>query len=165
MSNFRQFDRATGSLLPPSLDEWLAERQLARFVRGPMSAPGGSIDEAVKEVRHHFAGALLENEAEPLDEAARQERFQERRPKTRPKRTPFQRTTQLRTKAAAIARQAGQHTPTPPRRIWPATAAPRRPLHMGRDRHESSGDECRVHGSCTLHIDVIFRSFQTGSIL
>src|SRR6204780_1720026 len=32
MSNFRQFDRATGSLLPPSLDEWLPERHLARFV-------------------------------------------------------------------------------------------------------------------------------------
>ena len=32
MSNFRQFDRATGFLLPPSLDEWLAEQHLARFV-------------------------------------------------------------------------------------------------------------------------------------
>src|SRR3984885_15173240 len=32
MSNFRQFDRATGFLLPPSLDEWLPERHLARFV-------------------------------------------------------------------------------------------------------------------------------------
>src|SRR5271154_6187816 len=32
MSNFRQFDRATGFLLPPSLDEWLPERRLARFV-------------------------------------------------------------------------------------------------------------------------------------
>ena len=29
---FRQFDRATGFLLPPSLDEWLPERHLARFV-------------------------------------------------------------------------------------------------------------------------------------
>jgi hypothetical protein len=27
-----QFDRATGFLLPPSLDEWLPERHLARFV-------------------------------------------------------------------------------------------------------------------------------------
>src|SRR5262245_56316856 len=32
MSNFRQFDRAMGFLLPPSLDEWLPERHLARFV-------------------------------------------------------------------------------------------------------------------------------------
>jgi hypothetical protein len=32
MSNFRQFDRATGFLLPPSLDEWLPERHLPRFV-------------------------------------------------------------------------------------------------------------------------------------
>src|SRR6201995_5815619 len=32
MSNFRQFDRATGFLLPPSLDEWLPEQHLARFV-------------------------------------------------------------------------------------------------------------------------------------
>jgi hypothetical protein len=29
---FRQFDRATGFLLSPSLDEWLPERHLARFV-------------------------------------------------------------------------------------------------------------------------------------
>ena len=29
---FPQFDRATGFLLPPSLDEWLPERHLARFV-------------------------------------------------------------------------------------------------------------------------------------
>src|SRR5215467_7334519 len=32
MSNFRQFDRGTGFLLPPSLDEWLPKRHLARFV-------------------------------------------------------------------------------------------------------------------------------------
>jgi hypothetical protein len=32
MSNFRQFDHATGFLLPPSLDEWLPEQHLARFV-------------------------------------------------------------------------------------------------------------------------------------
>jgi transposase len=32
MSNFRQFDRDTGFLLPPSVDEWLPERHLARFV-------------------------------------------------------------------------------------------------------------------------------------
>jgi transposase len=32
MSNFRPVDRATGFLLPPSVDEWLPERHLARFV-------------------------------------------------------------------------------------------------------------------------------------
>jgi transposase len=32
MSNFREFDRETSFLLPPSLDEWLPERHLARFV-------------------------------------------------------------------------------------------------------------------------------------
>jgi transposase len=32
MSNFRQVDRQTGFLLPPSVDEWLPEKHLARFV-------------------------------------------------------------------------------------------------------------------------------------
>lgn len=32
MSNFRQVDRETGFLLPPSVDEWLPARHLARFV-------------------------------------------------------------------------------------------------------------------------------------
>src|ERR1700723_3731783 len=32
MSNFRTIDRATGFLLPPSVDEWLPEKHLARFV-------------------------------------------------------------------------------------------------------------------------------------
>src|SRR5246500_4135231 len=32
MSNFRQVDRQTGLLLPPSVDEWLPQRHLARFV-------------------------------------------------------------------------------------------------------------------------------------
>ena len=32
MGNFRQVDRATGFLLPPSVDEWLPEGHLARFV-------------------------------------------------------------------------------------------------------------------------------------
>jgi len=32
MSNFRPINRATGFLLPPSVDEWLPERHLARFV-------------------------------------------------------------------------------------------------------------------------------------
>ena len=32
MSNFREFDRETRFLLPPSVDEWLPETHLARFV-------------------------------------------------------------------------------------------------------------------------------------
>jgi len=32
MSNFRELDRDTPYLLPPSLNEWLPERHLARFV-------------------------------------------------------------------------------------------------------------------------------------
>ncbi len=32
MSNFGTIDRATGLLLPPSVDEWLPEKHLARFV-------------------------------------------------------------------------------------------------------------------------------------
>jgi hypothetical protein len=31
MSNFRRIDRDTGFLMPPSVDEWLSERDLARF--------------------------------------------------------------------------------------------------------------------------------------
>ena len=34
MSNFRTIDRQTGFLLPPSVDEWLPEKHLARFVGG-----------------------------------------------------------------------------------------------------------------------------------
>src|SRR5918912_3035159 len=32
MKNFRPVDRDTGFLLPPSVDEWLPEKHLARFV-------------------------------------------------------------------------------------------------------------------------------------
>ena len=32
MNNFRVIDRETGFLLPPSVDEWLPETHLARFV-------------------------------------------------------------------------------------------------------------------------------------
>ncbi len=32
MSNFRLIDRETGFLMPPSVDEWLPQRHLARFV-------------------------------------------------------------------------------------------------------------------------------------
>ena len=32
MSNFRPVDRDTGFLMPPSVDEWLPQKHLARFV-------------------------------------------------------------------------------------------------------------------------------------
>jgi hypothetical protein len=32
MSNFRMIDRERGYLLPPSVDEWLPEKHLARFI-------------------------------------------------------------------------------------------------------------------------------------
>jgi transposase len=32
MSNFRAIDRKTGYLLPPSVDDWLPEKHLARFI-------------------------------------------------------------------------------------------------------------------------------------
>jgi hypothetical protein len=32
MSNFRPINSDTGFLLPPSVDEWLPQRHLARFV-------------------------------------------------------------------------------------------------------------------------------------
>ncbi len=32
MSNFRPVDRDTGFLMPPSVEEWLPQRHLARFV-------------------------------------------------------------------------------------------------------------------------------------
>src|SRR3954466_11576112 len=32
MKNFRPVDRDTGFLMPPSVDEWLPEKHLARFV-------------------------------------------------------------------------------------------------------------------------------------
>ncbi len=32
MSNFRNSDRHTGFLLPPSVDDWLPEKHLARFI-------------------------------------------------------------------------------------------------------------------------------------
>ena len=32
MSNFREVDRQTGFVLPPSVDEWLPGQHLARFV-------------------------------------------------------------------------------------------------------------------------------------
>jgi len=49
MSNFRAIDRETGFLLPPSIDEWLPEKHLARFCESAAtidrSIDGGTIRE------------------------------------------------------------------------------------------------------------------------
>jgi hypothetical protein len=47
MSNFRTIDRQTGFLLPPSVDEWLPEKHLARFV--VEDDPGSGNDDAGPE--------------------------------------------------------------------------------------------------------------------
>jgi hypothetical protein len=39
MSNFRNFDRDTAFPLPPSVDDWLSEKHLARFVAEIIHAP------------------------------------------------------------------------------------------------------------------------------
>ena len=45
MSNFRPIDRDTGFLMPPSVDEWLPERHLARFVVEVIARPGSAGDD------------------------------------------------------------------------------------------------------------------------
>ena len=89
------------------------------------------IDDLVKEVwGHHFAGTLTEDEAE-LPGAS------DRDP-TKATNSRFRRTTSLRTKASAIARQAGlDRAAPPPRRIRSTAATPGRPIHMGRDRRDA----------------------------
>ena len=41
MANFRPTDRMTSFLLPPSIDEWLPQRHLARFVAAPRALADG----------------------------------------------------------------------------------------------------------------------------
>ncbi len=38
MSNFRNFDPGTAFLLPPSVDDWLPEKHLARFIMEAVDA-------------------------------------------------------------------------------------------------------------------------------
>ena len=49
MSNFRPINRDTGFLLPPSVDEWLPQRHLARFVVEVIE--GMDLSELVKAYR------------------------------------------------------------------------------------------------------------------
>ena len=66
MSNFRQIDRETGFLLPPSVDEWLPENHLARFVVEVIAgrvSKGGQQQEwlpvlAVNAIRAGVGGAI-----------------------------------------------------------------------------------------------------------
>ena len=61
MSNFRPVDRDTGFLLPPSVDEWLPEKHLARFVVEVIDGLdlGGNVHRRGRRqfriVRHHSA--------------------------------------------------------------------------------------------------------------
>jgi hypothetical protein len=115
------------------------------------------IDRIVKEVwGHHFAGALTENEAETLDEAARarREAFQARpKPRTAPSSAPrstARRRQRSPDRQASIERRRRlvASGPLPPplaaRFTWGEIAVMR-----------IVGDECRAHGQCTLHIDAI----------
>jgi hypothetical protein len=120
------------------------------------------IDEVVKEVwRHHFAGALSENEAETLDEAARgrREAFQERRTETRPKpRTALSGTP--RTSARRPQRSPDRQASIERRRRLVASGPLPPPLAARFTWGEQAvmrivGDECRAYGCCTLHINAI----------
>ena len=48
MSNFRAIDRQSGYVLPPSVDEWLPERHLARFIGEVI----GGLDLGPNRARH-----------------------------------------------------------------------------------------------------------------
>ena len=47
MTNFRPTDRLSGFVMPPSVDEWLPQTQLARFVADVVVAQG---DQRVKNL-------------------------------------------------------------------------------------------------------------------
>jgi hypothetical protein len=113
------------------------------------------IDQVVKEVwGHHFAGALTEDEAEVLHEAARARREAlQPRPRTAPSSAPrasARRRQRSPDRQASIERRRRlvASGPLPPplaaRFTWGEIAVMR-----------IVGDECRAHGCCTLHIDAI----------
>jgi hypothetical protein len=118
------------------------------------------IDEVLKEVwGHHFAGALTEDEAEVLDEAARarREAFQERRLETRPKTAP---SSTPRASARRRQRSPDRQASIERRRRLVASGPLPPPLAARFTWGEQAvmrivGDECRAHGCCTLHIDAI----------
>jgi hypothetical protein len=122
----------------------------------------GELDGIIKDMWvDHTNGRLNENEAEILDEAARtrREAFQERRQAARPRparrpgnapRRSARRRQRSPDKQASIERRRRlvASGPLPPplaaRFTWGEIAVMR-----------IVGDECRMHGCCTLHIDAI----------
>ena len=54
MSNFRTIDRQTQFLLPPSVDDWLPEKHLARFVVEVID--GRRVGEEVTPLAPHSPG-------------------------------------------------------------------------------------------------------------
>jgi hypothetical protein len=122
----------------------------------------GELDEIIRDMWvDHTHGLLADNEMETLDEAARtrREAFQERRqaarpgPVRRPGNAPWDRARRRQRspdKQASIERRRRlvASGPLPPplaaRFTWGEIAVMR-----------IVGDECRVHGCCTLHIDAI----------
>src|ERR1700749_1717368 len=126
------------------------------------SACPGELDGIIKDMWvDHTHGLLADNEMETLDEAARTRRevFQERRqaarpgPVRRPGNAPWgraRRPQRSRDRQASIGRRRRlvASGPLPPplaaRFTWGEIAVMR-----------IVGDECRVHGCCTLHIDAI----------
>jgi len=115
------------------------------------------IDAIIKNMwADHAHGLLTENEMEVLDEAARSRRgvFHERRTETRPNssapRASARRRQRSPDRQASIERRRRlvASGPLPPplaaRFTWGEVAVMR-----------IVGDECRVHGCCTLHIDAI----------
>jgi hypothetical protein len=112
----------------------------------------GELDGIIKDMWvDHTNGRLNENEAEILDDAARtrSEAFQERRQADAPRRS-ARRRQRSPDKQASIERRRRlvASGPLPPplaaRFTWGEIAVMR-----------IVGDECRVHGCCTLHIDAI----------
>ena len=107
MSNFRLIDRDTGFLMPPSVDEWLPERHLARFVVEVIEGLdlramiafhrqcGGLATLALAEVRHPEAYSQIET-----DSNARIRRMRPRR-SLAPQRPAQLRRTRLRRQTAA----------------------------------------------------------------
>ena len=61
MSNFRPINRDTGFLLPPSVDEWLPQRHLARFVVEVID--GLDLSELVKAYRGSGSASLSPGDA------------------------------------------------------------------------------------------------------
>ena len=62
MRNFRQVDRTTGFLLPPSVDEWLPEGHLARFIVEVIE----HLDLTAEHIDKKFANNRAENSHQPV---------------------------------------------------------------------------------------------------